>query len=129
MLNDTLANALSVIMNSETKGKSTCTITPSSDVIKKTLKIMQENNYIGSFEEEKDSRGSCLKLNLLGAINKCGVIKPRFPVRKDESEAFEKRFLPAKEFGMLIMSTPKGIMTLAEAKKKGIGGKLVAYCY
>jgi len=29
----------------------------------------------------------------------------------------------------LIVSTPQGIITNDEAKKKFIGGKLLAYCY
>ena len=41
----------------------------------------------------------------------------------------EKRYLPAKDFGILIMSTSKGIMTHYDAKKKNLGGKLLSYCY
>ena len=44
-------------------------------------------------------------------------------------EKYEKRFLPAKDFGIIIMTTPQGIMTHIEAKKKSTGGKLLAYCY
>lgn len=129
MLNDPLANALSIILNSESKGRDSCLIKPVSEITKGVLKIMQENNYLGSFKEEQDSKGNYLNLNLTGAINKCGVIKPRFSVKKDGFEVFEKRFLPAKDFGILIVSTPKGLMTHAEAKKKNLGGKLIAYCY
>ncbi len=47
----------------------------------------------------------------------------------EEFEKFEKRFLPAKDFGFLILSTSKGIMTHLAAKEKSIGGKLLAYVY
>jgi small subunit ribosomal protein S8 len=47
----------------------------------------------------------------------------------DEYEKFEKRFLPAKGVGVLIVSTIKGIMTHEEAKGKTLGGRLIAYCY
>lgn len=129
MLNDTLANALSAILNMERVGKKECAIMPSSKIIKIILKIMNENNYIGSFEEIVTKKGNLLKVNLLGNINKCGAIKPRFSVKKNEYEKFEKRYLPAKDFGIIFVSTPKGIMTHSEAKKKSIGGKLLAYCY
>ncbi len=129
MLNDTLANALSNVMNAENRGQPRCLVKPASKIIKKVLEIMQENGFVGSFKEETDSKGNYLQLNLLGAINKCGVIKPRFSVKKEGFEAFEKRFLPAKGFGILIISTPKGIMGHEEAKKKNLGGKLIAYCY
>ena len=66
---------------------------------------------------------------LIGKINNCNVIKPRFNVKNDNYEKFEKRFLLAKDFGIIIVSTPKGLMTHIEAKEKGIGGKLILYCY
>ncbi len=66
---------------------------------------------------------------LLGKVNKCGAIKPRFSVKKGGFEKFEKRYLPAKNFGMIIVSTSKGLMMHDEAKKKGLGGRLISYVY
>lgn len=129
MLNDTLATALSVILNMEKIGRKECVIRPSSKIIKTVLKIMNENNYIGSFNEVVMQKGNMLKVNLLGNLNKCGAIKPRYSVKKDGYEKFEKRYLPAKDFGIIFVSTPKGIMTHTEAKKKNIGGRLIAFCY
>jgi len=129
MLNDPLANTLSKIKNAENLGRSTCLIKPISKVIKNVLKIMQENYYIGEFKEKEDGKGNYIKINLLGKINKCGAIKPRYSVKKDEFEKFEKRYLLAKDFGILIVSTPRGIMTHTEAKQKNTGGRLLAYCY
>jgi len=129
MLNDSLANALSNILNKENARTKECLIKPSSKIIKEVLKIMKDNYYIGEFKEIEDSKGNILSVQLLNKINKCGVVKPRFSVKKDGYEKFEKRFLLAKDFGILIVSTPLGIMTNNEAKKKRIGGKLLAYCY
>ena len=129
MLNDPLANTLSKIMNAERLGKRECTTKPSSKTIKEVLKIMQDNKFIGEFEEIEDGKGNSLKIALIGKINKCGVIKPRFSSKKDEFEKFEKRYLPAKGFGVLIVSTPHGIMIQESAIKKNSGGKLIAYCY
>ena len=98
-------------------------------VIKKVLEIMGRNNYVGEFKELEDGKGNYLAVNLLGNINKCGAIKPRFPLKTGRYEVFEKQFLPAQGFGILIVSTPQGIMTNNDAKEKGIGGKLLAYCY
>ena len=80
-------------------------------------------------EEIEDSKGNLLKINLLGKINKVNVIRPQFQIKLDEIEKFEKRYLPAKDFGVIIISTNKGLMTHTEAKEKQIGGKLIAYCY
>jgi len=129
MLNDPLANALSKIMNSEKIGKESCLIKPISKTIKSVLTIMNENDHIGEFKEIDDGKGGLIKVNLLGKINKCGVIKPRYPIKRDGFEKFEKRYLPAKDFGIIFISTTKGIMKHEDAKKKNIGGILLAYCY
>ncbi|MBW2966045.1 30S ribosomal protein S8 [Candidatus Woesearchaeota archaeon] len=129
MLNDPLSNALSKILNAEQVSKSECIIKPVSNTIKKVLKIMQEKKYLGGFDEINDGKGNFIKLNLLGQINKCGAIKPRYPIKWDKFERFENRYLPAKDFGIILVSTNRGIMTHIEAKEKKLGGILVAYCY
>jgi len=62
-------------------------------------------------------------------MNNCGVVKPRFSTKCTNFEKWEKRYLPAKDFGIILISTPKGIMTHIEAKEKKLGGRLIAYCY
>ena len=129
MLNDPLANMMSLILNNELVGKSECLIKPCSKIIRELLRVMKENGYVGDFEEAEHSRGNYIKLNLLGSINKCGVIKPRYSVKKNNFESFEKRYLPAKDVGILVVSTPAGIITHYDAKSKKTGGKLLAYVY
>ena len=129
MMNDTLSSALSNILNAEKVGRDFCLVRASSKVIKSVLTLMNEKGYIGTFEEINDGRGGVLKVNLLGRINGCRGIKPRFSVKRDGFEKFEKRFLPAKDFGIILVSTPKGIMTHIEAKEKKLGGKLLAFVY
>ena len=70
-----------------------------------------------------------LVVNLLGRINNCNVIKPRYSVTLDTYTKFEKRYLPSNNFGILIVSTPLGIMTHTKAKEIKSGGKLLALCY
>ncbi|MGV8150991.1 MAG: 30S ribosomal protein S8 [Candidatus Woesearchaeota archaeon] len=129
MLNDPLANVLSYINNHERIGRKEITVANNSKVIRKILDILNSNNYVGTYEEIEDGKGTLLKINLLGNVNKIGVIKPRFNVKKDEYEKFEKRYLPAKDFGIIIVSTSKGMMTHNDAKTQGLGGRLICYCY
>ena len=126
---DNLANFLSNILTAERVGKSICNARPSSNMIKKVVDIMHKQGYIGGYEIVANGRGDIVKLQLAGKINKCGVIKPRFSVKRNGYEKFEKRYLPAKGFGIIIVSTPKGVMTHVEANEKGFGGKLICYCY
>jgi small subunit ribosomal protein S8 len=128
-MNDTLSASLSKVLNAERIGKKECTIAQGSKIIKKVLKIMKDNLYVGDVHESLDGRGNQLSINLIGNINKCGAIKPRFSTQVGTYEKWEKRYLPAKGFGILIISTPKGVMTHEEAKEQQMGGKLLAYCY
>ncbi len=126
---DTLANAMATIMNNEVRGKKECIIAPASKLIAGVLSVMKEKGYIDGFEYIDDGRSGKFVVKLNGRINKCGVIKPRFPVKSDEYEKWEEKFLPSREIGILIVSTSQGIMDHIKAKEKGIGGVLVAYVY
>jgi len=128
-MNDTLAGALNSLVNAQNVGKAVCVVKPKSKMLMAVLEIMKENHYIGDYKVIEDGKGGLVEVNLIGGLNKCGVIKPRFAVQKDSYDKFEKRFLPAKDFGLMIVSTSQGIMTQDKAKEKGIGGKLVAYVY
>ena len=129
MLNDILANTLSKILNAEKRCRNDCLIKPVSKIVKKVLDVMKEHLYIGNYVEISDNRGNVLKVNLIGKINKCNVIKPRISVKVESFEKFEKRYLPAQGFGIVIISTNQGIMSMEDARKKKIGGRLLAYCY
>jgi len=129
MLNDPLANALSSIKNAEVKGKGTCDIQPSSKLIGRVLNLLKEKGYIQEFELIDDGKAGFFKVMLKGNINNCGVIKPRYPIKNDDLDRWESRYLPAQNFGLLILTTTKGIVSQDEARKDGIGGKLLAYVY
>ena len=129
MLNDPLANVLSHISHHESLGRKEVVVGNNSKIIRTVLTLLNQHNYVGAFTELDDGKKSMLQISLLGNINKVGVIKPRFNVKKDGYEKFEKRYLPAKDFGVLIVSTSKGMMTHTDAKNQGLGGRLVCYCY
>ncbi len=129
MQNDPLASALSVILNAERLGKKSCIVKPVSTQITTVLGLLKTNGYLDETQIVEDGRGNMLQISLTGKINKCGAIKPRFSVKNDNFERFEKNFLPAKDFGILVVSTSKGMMTHRAAKEQGLGGKLIAYCY
>ena len=126
---DTLANGLTTILNNEMRNKRECIISPASKLLGRVLRIMQLNGYIGEFEFVDDGRSGKFKVQLLGRINKCGAVRPRFSVRIDEFEKWEKTFLPSRDVGLLVVSTPKGVVAHRETKENQIGGKLLAFVY
>ena len=126
---DPIANAMVSIKNSDIASKRECTFRPASKLLGKILEVMQKKGYIGIYEFIDDGREGIYKIELKGKINDCKAIKPRYAVKKDGFEKFEKRYLPSKDVGMLIVSTPEGVLTHKEAKESNIGGRLLAYIY
>ncbi len=126
---DPLADAMSSIYNSELVGKPEVVVAPASSLIERVLQVMQSRGYVGEFERIDDGKAGRFRIQRMGRTNKCGVIKPRYPVKRDGFEKYEKRFLPAFNYGILIVTTPNGVMTHEDAKKEGIGGRLLAYVY
>ncbi|MBC7112623.1 MAG: 30S ribosomal protein S8 [Candidatus Methanomethyliales bacterium] len=126
---DPLANVLINIMNSEERGRSECIVTPAPKLVANVLRVLQRHGYIGEFEFIDDGRLGKLRIQLLGRINKCGVIKPYFSVSYKEIDNYVYQYLPAKDIGILILTTPKGILTHREAISNKIGGRLLAYVY
>lgn len=128
-LNDPLANALTTLQNADLRRRRECMIAPASNLIGHVLKILQQSGYIGEFEFIDDGKAGFFRVQLIGRINKCRAVKPRFPASHRGIEKFEKMFLPAYNVGVLVVSTPKGLMTHVEAKANRIGGRLIAYVY
>jgi len=124
-----LANGLTAIINNEMRNKHECIISPASRLLGRVLRIMQLNGYIGEFEFIDDGRSGKFKVQLLGRINKCGAIRPRFSVKMDRFEDWEKKYLPSRGVGLLVISTPNGALSHREAREKRIGGRLLAFIY
>lgn len=129
---DPLANALSAIVNAEMRAHDTVVVWPASKLIAMTLRVMQRYGYVGEFEYIDDGRWGKIKIQLLGRINKAGVIKPRTPVKYLElvrMPHYLRRYLPSRDIGILILTTSQGVLSHLEAIEKKIGGIAVAYVY
>ena len=126
---DPLSNVLSTIYNNEVRGKPEAIVWPASKLIAMVLRVFQKYGYIGEFEYIDDGRAGKLRVQLLGRINRCGIISPHFPVKKDEYTKWESKYLPAVGVGILIVTTNRGVMSHYEAMKQGIGGRLLGFVY
>ena len=126
---DTLTNGLITIINNEMRNKRECVISPASKLLGRVLRIMQLNGFIGEFEFIDDGRAGKFKVQLLGRINKCGAVRPRFAVKVDGFENWEKKFLPSRDIGIMVVSTSQGVIAHREAEEKNLGGRLLAFVY
>ena len=126
---DPFSNALSGIDNAESVGHLTHAIQPASNEIGNVLEVFYDRGYIAGFEFIDDGKAGTFEVELKGAINRCGAVKPRYSVKADEFERWEKRYLPARDYGALIVTTSHGIMSHYEARERGIGGQVIAYVY
>jgi small subunit ribosomal protein S8 len=128
MRHDLLADMFCTIKNAESLGKTDCVV-PASNLIKNVLAVMESNKYVGGLEYVDEGRGGRITVKLIRKINDTGVIKPRFSVGAKEFTKYEKRFLPAVGRGILLVSTPKGVMDQNRAREEKTGGKLLGYVY
>ncbi|WP_254545278.1 30S ribosomal protein S8 [Halomarina pelagica] len=127
--NDPLSSALSGLNNAESVGHLTQTIQPASNVIGSVLEVFYDRGYIDGFQFVDDGKAGRFEVELKGAINECGPVKPRYSAKADEFERWEKRYLPARDYGSLIVTTSQGIMSHYEAREAGVGGQVIAYVY
>ncbi|MEM0369308.1 MAG: 30S ribosomal protein S8 [Pyrobaculum sp.] len=126
---DILSNALTMIKNAEVVGKRQVVIWPVNKLTYYVLRVLQRYGYVGEIEYVDDGRGGKYIVQLLGKINDISPIKPRYPVKYREIVQWEQKFLPARQIGILIISTSQGVMSHLEAKERKIGGVLLAYVY
>jgi small subunit ribosomal protein S8 len=125
---DHLADALNTIKTHEMVGQEVCTVR-ATKLIGEILRVLKEHQYLTEYKLVEDGRGGLYEVKLDGRINECGVIKPRMPVRKTDWAKKEQQYIPGFGVGLLIVSTPNGIMTNADAEKNRVGGRLLAYVY
>jgi len=90
---------------------------------------MLKYEYIGEYEVVDDHRSGKIVVNLIGRVNKCGVISPRFDIKLKDMEKWINNLLPSRQFGYIILTTSYGIMDHNEARKKQTGGKILGYFY
>lgn len=124
MSHDVIADALNKIMNAKRSRKSSVSIRAHSKLLLSVLAIAKLRGYIKHYALE--NRVLTVELD---NINGCKAIKPRTVVHARELDVYVRRYLPAKDIGIIIVSTSQGLMTHQTAQEKNLGGSLIAYFY
>ncbi len=126
MAQDIVADALNMMLNAKKARKGAMRINRISNLLIEILKIMKSQGAVKKYKI--DSKNKAYEVTR-GEVRECKAIKPRFTVGKDEIEKYRRRYLPARNMGVMVISTSKGLMSHAEAQEKGIGGVLISYFY
>lgn len=123
MSQDLVADGLNQIMNAKKAKIKNVVLKRHSKLLRKVLDILKSADYI-----DYSLDGSLLKIDIK-KLNELKALKPRYTASINQIELYVRRFLPAKNFGFIIISTNKGLMSHIEAQEKNLGGCLIAYVY
>ncbi len=123
MSQDIVADILNQIMNAKRAKKQSIVVDRNSKLLRNVLDIAKERGYL-----DYAADGNEVKIELKN-LNEIKAIKPRYTVPAKNINKYVRRFLPAKDFGILIISTNKGLMVHKDAEEKNMGGCLIAYVF
>lgn len=126
MSHDVVADAINMMRNAKKANKPVVKAKLISNLLIEVLKIMKQQGAVKKYKIDGKDKSVTIHL---GEFSECMPIKPRFSCDVTQIERYKRRYLPARNLGVLIISTNKGLMTHEEAEKEGIGGCLVAYFY
>ena len=124
---DFIANALTLIRNAQAVSKERVKI-PFSSLVWNVVKVLKKKSFI----EEAAKRGRSLNKFIDLKIKYDEDGEPFIRGLKKVSKQGQRVYIGSKEirlvrsgYGIVIISTPKGVMTGQEAKKKNLGGEVL----
>jgi ribosomal protein S8 len=124
MSQDIVADGMNQIMNAKRARKNSVKVKMYSKLLLSILAIGKLKGHIKDYRV----KGDHLEIEF-DKLNACRAIKPRYMVKEKMIQKYVKRYLPARDIGVLIISTSKGLMTHQTAQQKNLGGSVIAYFY
>ena len=127
-MQDPIADMLTRIRNGQHARKKSVTM-PHSKFKVAIARLLKAEGYISDFQEDKDGAKACLTVYLkyhhgnpvIDMIKR--ISRPGLRVYKSRDE------LPKviDGLGISMISTSKGVMSDAKARKEGLGGEVIGY--
>ncbi len=127
-LTDPIADGLTVIRNGNRVQKERVDV-KSSFLMTEILKIMRQEKFIYDYRLIEDKKQGILRVYLRKAGEPLRTIGRVMKVSKPGLRIYAKKDkIPTvlSGLGICILSTPQGVMTGEEAKRRGIGGEVLA---
>lgn len=131
MLNDPVADYLTRIRNALGSGHDEVEI-PASRLKEEMTRILKEQGYITDFQRRPAKVGEAISIRLKYTEDR----RPAIAGLERISRPGRRRYVDRTEVprvhggtGTAIVSTSSGVMSGHEAKRKGVGGEVVAYVW
>lgn len=128
---DPIADYLVMVKNAVKAYKEDVRI-PASQIKLEITKILKEEGYIDNFKYEEDDKQGIIRVILKYASGKENVIKGIKRISKPSKRVYCKHSkipMVRRGLGVCIISTSKGILTGAQAKRLKIGGEVICYIW
>lgn len=137
MYTDPIADMLTRIRNAQ-KIKKTEVVLPFSSLKFRIAELLHENHYLGAVEKIKADKSKTsdhlfdlLKIILLYENGQPKITHLKRVSKPGRRVYVSKENIPTvlNNYGLAIISTPKGLLTNFEAKKEKIGGEVLCEIY
>lgn len=131
MMTDPISDMLSRIRNASLVHKASVEL-PSSKMKLGIARLLEAEGFISGVEEREDGTKKLLKFKLKYSEDKT----PAITAIKRVSKPGQRLYVKADElkvvrsgFGLAVVSTPNGLMTNSEARKRRLGGEIICEIY
>ncbi len=131
MVTDPIADMLTRIRNALV-ARHEFTDMPTSKVKESIAAVLKKEGYIQGYEEREDEGHGSIRVHLAYTGKKEPVIVGLNRVSKPGLRVYTSRSEVPRVYGGLgiaILSTPEGVMTGKDARKRGVGGEILCYVW
>ncbi len=130
-LTDPIADMLTRIRNAS-RARHAEVVVPSSRVKREIARILKEEGFIADWREERSGAKANLVLTLKYVDGKVPVVSGLKRISKPGLRVYARKTdIPRVlgGLGIVIVSTSRGIMTGAQARRAQLGGEILAYVW
>ncbi|MDO8614212.1 MAG: 30S ribosomal protein S8 [Dehalococcoidia bacterium] len=131
MITDPIADMLTRIRNALT-ARHDFTDVPTSKLKVALAEVLKREGYVKDFELRSEGIRGILRIHLAYAGGREPVIMGLQRVSKPGLRVYaERREVPRVYggLGVAILSTPQGVMTGKQARRRGVGGEVLCYVW
>jgi small subunit ribosomal protein S8 len=130
-MTDPIADMLTRVRNASAQRHSRVEM-PTSRMKLEIARIMTEQGYVSGYEVVQGEHGDVLRIELKYGRNRERVISGIKRVSKPGRRIYARKDSLPKVLGGLgtaVISTSRGLVTSAEAKKLGVGGEVICFIW